>query len=282
MTFSKSKRQRVLEDGNTFNGLPNHLQWQPGMSDDHVFPEEMDMIRQLKAELGALVGHWSDKLILYFLFARRCDVNEARRLIIAYTNMLEEIGWLHDRPTLDDAPLLKSGLILCKNGGVDKYDRLLVYFNAAHMRPGQFTKTESLLSLVYETNFIVDTQPVRYLRNGFTEIVDLQGFDWRNLDTSQQGKELIKAMQGVFPRRTRQFWVINGSSILRWTLKAARIILPAKIIERIESLDVQCLSEVVDQKWIPTKYGGQCDITLEGMISELREYDGQRNNRRTL
>jgi len=270
-------RMVLNKDKKTFNSLPAHLQWRQGLDEDHIFPEEYEMIRELRDEFGDLIADWSDKLVVYFLFARRCELEPTRKLIKAYTSMLQEIGWLHRRPTLDDAPMLKTGLIMFKNGAVDKFDRLVVFFNVKHLQPGQFTKTENLLSLVYETNLIADTVSVRYLRNGFSQVVELSGFGWRNLDTSQDGKDLLKAMQGLFPRRIRQFWVVNGGYLLRMVMGVAKLLLPAKMIERVDTVYTTKLKENIDSKWIPKEYGGDCEMTLEGMMKELRQYDAQFN-----
>jgi len=283
----RQHKQALLRDGGddikqqlevkTFNNLPVHLQWHEGLDQDHIFPEEREMIEDLRDEFGDDIADWSDKLVAYFLFARRCDYENTRKLVRAYIDMLKEIGWLHRRPTVDDAPMLKTGLIMFKKGAVDKFDRMLVFFNVKHLNPGQFTKTENLLSLVYETNLISDTMPVRLLRNGFSEVVEMSGFGWRNLDTSQDGKDLLKAMQGLFPRRIRKFWVINGGYLLRMVMGVAKLLLPAKMIERVDITTAAKLQENIEPQWIPTEYGGSCMMTLEGMMQELREYDDKFN-----
>jgi len=263
----------------TLNGLPEHLQWLPGMDENHVFPEERHMIKEMRAIFGEDIDDWSDKLILYFLFARRCEPRQSEVLIASYLKTLKELGWLHRRPTIDNAPMLKSGAILFDRMAVDKQDRILVFLNMKLVQPTMYTKEENLLNLIYETNLIADTMPVRLLRNGCTQVLEMEGFGLRNIDASHSGIELLKAMQGVFPRRVRQFHVLNGGWVLKIMMGLARRVLPSKLLERINVVaNPLQLKEVIDQTWVPTRYGGQCKLNLDAMVEDLREYDRQFNH----
>ncbi|PRP89091.1 hypothetical protein PROFUN_01811 [Planoprotostelium fungivorum] len=276
-TLMRDAGDVVQQTKTTLNGLPAHLQWRPELDEDHIFPEEHEMIQEVRRTFSEDVADWSDKLILYFLFARRCDISQSIPLIARYIQMLKDLGWLHRRPTLDDAPMLKNGSILFYPRAVDKCDRLLVFLNMKLLQPGKLSKEENLITLVYETNLIADTMPIRYLRNGCTQVLEMEGFGVRNIDASHDGMEVLKAMQGVFPRRTRQFYVMNGGFVVRMVMGLAKRVLPAKLIERVDTVNNKKLRELVDDEWIPEKYGGKCQVSLESTINYLRDYDAKFN-----
>ena len=52
------------------NDLDGRFQWREGLHVDHIFEEEIEMIRILRQQVPQLAGE-SDKFIATFLFSRR-------------------------------------------------------------------------------------------------------------------------------------------------------------------------------------------------------------------
>lgn len=85
----KNKNKDDSDDENestgTFNDLDKRFQLSPEHDPNHVFPEEMEMVRQMRDELSkdfrAEIEAATDKFLLTFLFARRHKVKESVELL---------------------------------------------------------------------------------------------------------------------------------------------------------------------------------------------------------
>lgn len=73
MGKNKTKTQTEKPE-KAFNRLPLEFQWTEGLDVDHIFPQEREMIVEFRKHFGSEIDYWSDKMVLYFLFARRDQV----------------------------------------------------------------------------------------------------------------------------------------------------------------------------------------------------------------
>lgn len=64
MTVTKTK---------TDNDLEERFQWHKGLDPDHIFEDELDMIKKLRKEIPELALE-SDKFVAVFLFSRRHSI----------------------------------------------------------------------------------------------------------------------------------------------------------------------------------------------------------------
>ena len=58
------------------------------------------MIRILRAEFDE-ISHWSDKRVLYFLFARRHQMEETRKLLRDHLKKMRDLGFDKNPPTFE-------------------------------------------------------------------------------------------------------------------------------------------------------------------------------------
>lgn len=57
----------------TENDLDERFQWMEGMDPDHIFPGELEMIKELRSRVPQLEKE-TDKFIAAFLFSRRHSI----------------------------------------------------------------------------------------------------------------------------------------------------------------------------------------------------------------
>jgi len=121
-------------------------------------------------------------------------------------------------------------------GAVDKHERLIHYYWIGRDRPKERTLEEFYAYFFWQLDLLLRTEPLKYIRNGFLFVIDMNGFgyafsrsydcyyslkhplfhiSWKNLDVSSKGKEIGFNLTGVFPLRTREFCVVNGGMLVR-------------------------------------------------------------------
>jgi len=272
---SKNTKSRKIEapKSKTFNRLAERFQWRPELDDNHIFPEEYSMIAQLRKEFGSDVQDWSDKYLLYFIFARRHDMELTKELLQKHLAKLKEYGFDKRTLTVDDCHGFKSGSNLYIKGAVDKYERLVTYYKMRYDEPKTIDLKQKYAMLFWDTRYRCEIEPIRYLRNGMLIVGDLGGFGWKNIDLSPESKEYMAAMSGVFPRRLRDLVAVNGGPLLRLIMKAGKVILPKKIMKRVHVIDKKALKDLIPDQWLPVEYGGSLKLTTESMLAEMRQYD---------
>lgn len=57
-------------------------------------------------------------------------------------------------------------------------------------------------------------------------------------DFSSNGREISKAVQGVFPNRLRVMLIINGGMLISALLTAAKFVLPKKLVKRVKQVSI--------------------------------------------
>eukprot|EP01117_Protostelium_nocturnum_P020365 TRINITY_DN911_c0_g1_i1.p1 TRINITY_DN911_c0_g1~~TRINITY_DN911_c0_g1_i1.p1 ORF type:complete len:324 (-),score=91.74 TRINITY_DN911_c0_g1_i1:76-942(-) len=256
----------------TFNRQPERFQWNSSMSEEHIFPEELEMINRLRVHFGDRAKDLSDKMLMYFLLARREEVEDTIPVLENYLKVLETYEWMGKRLTLEDAHSLKTGWLRFFTGIYDKHDRMLNYMFFELNRPKEATLKDSYAALVYETQYTCENTPLRYLRNGGVQAVSMKNVGLKNFDTSK-GKELGKALTGTFPRRVRRAVSVDGGTIMKVIFKLAKAILPRKLVKRFEMGDYETLKEFIPKHALLEQYGGECKLTLEDFIKQCQDYD---------
>jgi len=269
-----SKNKNAVKKVKTFNRLDERFQWKPSLDDNHIFPEEIEMISKLRS-IFPEIEEWSDKRVLYFLFARRHDFEATKDLLKKHIAKRKELGFDMNSPTfhhVKDAFKSQASNVVVK-GAVDKHERLIVYYRIRHDLPKNLTIVQKYAILFWETFYRCDAEPIRYLRNGIIIFVDFEGFGFKNLDMSSEAKEFYNAMTGIFPRRIRQLYVVNGGAILRLALKAGKLILSKKIMKRITTLDKKMIKELIPDRWLLSEYGGSLQVTFESTIEDISKHE---------
>jgi len=256
-----------LKKAKPFNRLDERFQWNPSLDENHIFPEELKMIQQLRKEFGTEVSTWKDKTLLYFLISRRHDFNLTKELLRKHLDKAKELGFDKNPPTFEDVREFYKGANMCFKGSVDKHDRLIVYYKIGL----EFSKPNinKYKLLFWDTFYRCDIEPIKYLRNGIIIIVDMSGFGWKNVDMSSDAKEFYSAMTGMFPRRVRGMYVVNGGHLTRIVLKAGKLILSKKIMKRISVLDKKGIKELIPPQWLLSELGGTCKLTFDDSVQEI-------------
>lgn len=170
MTKDKKEKENKKK---TFNRQPEKFQWNSSLDDEYIFPEELEMIKELRDHFGTRLDDFSDKFVMYFLLSRREQVEPTKEVIHNYLNILEKYGWMGKRLTLEDAHILKLGWMRFYTGLYDKYDRTLNYMFFELNKPKENSIQESYAAMVYETQYTVENTPLRYLRNGGVQAVSM-------------------------------------------------------------------------------------------------------------
>jgi len=254
----------------TFNRLDERFQLDPSIhSDEHIFPEELDLIRQMRQRNLALKQR-SDKWLAIFLIARRHNLDAAMALLDTYLKREKLLGFDKKPPQAKDCvKMFRMGQFMHITNTYDKYERMIHYIIACK----DFSKTiptpERWAAYFYEQEREMDEEPLRYWRNGITLVVDLRNWGLRNLDFSSAGKEINNALTGLFPNRMRALCVFRAGTFLRIGLKAARTVFPAKMMKRIMVISTDELKELVPAKYLLKEYGGDPSITPDDVYQSM-------------
>jgi hypothetical protein len=89
----------------TFNDLDPKFQLTPELDLDHIFPEEYEMVAELRKRVPDLMWY-SEKMIVVFLCARRHDLDETQDLIQKYLDKKKELGYRWKCPEVTSDPLV--------------------------------------------------------------------------------------------------------------------------------------------------------------------------------
>jgi len=278
----KDKPEKQEKDFGTFNQLDPRFQLSPSDDPENIFPEEYDMIKEMRAQRPELERE-SDKFLVTFLCARRHDVGETIKLLDKYMKKRKELGLDEGIPSLQDDALrkhLESAVIILPKRGYDKHDRMISYIYISK------NKKDTPIDILYtygfwETQYLILTHPLKYLRNGCILVVDFKGFGLSNVDLSSRGIEYSKALSGMFPKRIRKAYLINGGWLLKVISEAARLLLSKKLVGRMEVGNVEGLKNYIDDEHLPVDYGGKStfgakDMVLEGRAVEERQEEAKK------
>eukprot|EP01117_Protostelium_nocturnum_P020428 TRINITY_DN9183_c1_g1_i1.p1 TRINITY_DN9183_c1_g1~~TRINITY_DN9183_c1_g1_i1.p1 ORF type:complete len:297 (+),score=49.19 TRINITY_DN9183_c1_g1_i1:147-1037(+) len=277
--YEQPPRKSSLTKKKCFNKLPEQYQWRPELDEDYIFPGELEMIAKLREHFGKDLESWSDKRILYFLLARRDELEPTKILLGNYIKTAKAVGCFNRRTTLAENEGFKRGVRIFFKGQYDSHDRYISYFHIGKHIAREVSREQMFKYLIYEAQFRVETETLRYLRNGSLEIIDMTNFGWNNFDPSPTGKETAQQLQGTFPRRIRDITVVNAGWIFRVALKAAKMVMPKKLMKRVSLGSIEKLKEMVPKNMLLSSHGGDCKLGLEDFIKQLEDYDREFANK---
>jgi len=183
----------------TFNSLDPRFQTTDKHDPEHIFPEELEMCKELRKARPELEKE-SDKFLVFFLCARRHVMADTLALLDKFLTKRKELGYDKKQvshrvrrtsppqgcsfadlirllsPLQDFEHVLKMGANLHPPGAIDKHGRLLHYYWIGKDRPKDRTLEEFYAYFFWQVDILLKTEPLKYLRNGFLFIVNMSGF----------------------------------------------------------------------------------------------------------
>eukprot|EP01111_Echinosteliopsis_oligospora_P013661 TRINITY_DN4954_c0_g1_i1.p1 TRINITY_DN4954_c0_g1~~TRINITY_DN4954_c0_g1_i1.p1 ORF type:complete len:310 (-),score=73.80 TRINITY_DN4954_c0_g1_i1:84-1013(-) len=263
------------EKKETFNQLDERFQLTDQHDPEHIFPDEYEMIAELRRERPELEKE-TDKFLVVFLCARRHNIPETIKLLDKYTKKRTELGLDGKTITVKDDALrkhLETGVILNPTHCYDKYGRIVSYIYIAKNKPKDMPLEILYEYGFWETQHFNRTCPLKNLRNGCTLVVDFKGFGLSNVDLSSKGIEFSKALSGVFPKRIRKAYIVNGGWLLQIISKAATLLLSKKLVGRMEVGNSEGLKTIIDEDQLLVEYGGKLNFVPKDMVEESRRQE---------
>ncbi|PRP78691.1 putative phosphatidylinositol transfer protein SEC14 [Planoprotostelium fungivorum] len=271
------------KEAKPFNRLAVEFQWTPELDEDHIFPKERELITQLRQDYPH-ISEWTDRLVLYFIFARRHDLEQIKKLMDDNLKMLQEYN-LNRRMTADELdPSYKTvPYITYFKNVTDCHDRPIIYADLGLMDPKKNRKHILFPLLWYEQQFLTDNYTIRYLRNGINCVVDMKNMALRNFDMSSEGKATHNAMMGVFPRRARAISVVNGGTFFRIIWSIAKGVAPKKMTKRIVNVpNKEELHKLIPTNRLLASLGGNPNLTFDYFVKEVEIYDRNYNTKEAI
>jgi len=259
----------------TENDLDERFQWHKELDPDHIFEEELEMIKKLRKQIPEL-EHENDKVVAVFLFSRRHNLDETQALLKKFFSKKAEYSYIFPDqhiPSFKYNPCLVNnigGSMVQPRGKRDNKDRMLRYFHMGRDKPSGRRLDETYVSFFWQTYYQIETEPLNAWRNGITIVVDLKGAGLQNIDISSKGREVHAAMQGTFPFRIRAMFVINGNWVVNALLTAAKVALPKKLFDRIKLMPQSELKNLIPPEQLSATYGGLCpSISFNEFLEEI-------------
>jgi len=259
----KKEKEAKQEKVETFNSLDIRFQLKPEHDDNYIFPEELELIQELRRRRPELEKE-TDKFLCVFLFARRHNLDDTVELLDKYNKKKKELGFDVNPPSLKDELLKKhieQGMILKQKFAVDNHNRLVHYIYVAKDKPKERPITTLYAYGFWEAEYQIKTETLRTWRDGSTFVVDFKGFGLSNIDLSPKGIEYSKALSGLFPKRIRKVYLLNGGWLLKLISEGAKLVLSKKLCERVEMTTQEGLKNYIPEQWLLTEYGGKCTFT---------------------
>jgi len=264
----------------TFNSLDERFQLKPEHDDNYIFPEELELVSELRKRRPELEKE-TDKFLCVFLFARRHVLDDTIELLDKYNKKKKELGFDVNFPSLKDDYLKKhieAGIILKQKYAVDKHNRLLHYIFVAKDKPKDRPISTLYAYGFWETQYQIQTETLRTWRNGSTLVVDFKGFGLSNIDLSPKGIEYSKALSGLFPKRIRKVYLLNGGWLLKIISEGAKLVLSKKLCERVEITTAEGLKNAISEEWLlAAEYGGKDPFTVTDWIEGIQKDEEKYN-----
>jgi len=214
----------------------------------------------------------TDKFLCVCLFSRRHVLDDTVELLDKYMKKRRELGFDVNPPSLKDEYLRKhieAGIILKPKYGVDKHDRLLHYIFVAKDKPKERPITTLYAYGFWETCYQIQTETLRTWRNGSTLVVDFKSFGLSNIDLSPKGIEYSKALSGLFPKRIRKVYLLNGGWLLKIISEGAKLVLSKKLCERVEVTSPDGLRHAIPEEWLLAEYNGKSTFGVQEWIEMI-------------
>lgn len=262
----------------TENDLEERFQWKQGMDPDHIFDDELVLIKKLRERIPELEKE-NDKFIACFLFARRHNIEDTTALFKKFYKKKAEYQYMfpgQHTPSfkynhyLVDNLVNGGGAMITPKGKRDFKDRMIRYYYMGLDKPSGRLPHETYPSLIWQTYYQIQVEPLNVWRNGVAIVVDLKGAGLNNIDISSKGREVNAALQGTFPFRVRAMFVVNGNWVVSALLTAAKIALPKKLYERIKLMDESELVKMVPPHQLTPQYGGtSTPFTYKEFLEEI-------------
>jgi len=272
--MSKETPPSKKKSAETFNSLDERFQLTAEHDDNYIFPEELELIGQLRKANPELEKE-TDKFLCVFLFARRHNVEETLELLDKYMKKRKELGFDVNPPCLKDEALKKhieAGIILKPKFAVDKHDRLLHYIFVSKDKPKDRPITTLYAYGFWEACYQIQTETLRTWRNGSTLVVDFKSFGLSNIDLSPKGIEYSKALSGLFPKRIRKVYLLNGGWLLKIISEGAKLVLSKKLCERVEITSNEGLKNAINEEWLlQAEYNGKLAFTAADWIESVKK-----------
>jgi len=266
MSSKTSNKSGKVKKKKPFNRLDKRFQLTSEHPDDHVFPEEMEIVVKLR-ETEPRCRILSDKMMLTFVFCRRhifVEVLEVLRNFFAMADR-QDID-LENPPACDDPDVKsvisgeRSGWSLHRTGAVDIHNRMVYYYigakDNARDRPPRITYK----FLFWELFNFVEHEKLSSIRNGQVAVIDTEDITLKAISLTDESKQLMKDIQGTFPKRNHE-WVVIDAGIgfrLIWTI--GKVLLSKKMKKRVKLISSEELRTLVPVEVLHPKWGGTMDI----------------------
>lgn len=265
---SSSSKKDAKKKKKTANRLDERFQIGPEHDPDHIFDEEMEMITRLRSEIEDL-RFYSDKWVCYFLFSRRHDYDSVKDLLQKYLKTRADFGWRTCSPIFTEDSLrsdrsytLQSvsnsfvmhiltllcciGFMYRPHGVVDKEGRMILWLYLGGARPHGRKFQDLMGYAMWEVDYVVETETLARLRNGFVWVIDLTNFSLlKNADLSSDGRKWTAAVSGALPNRVRSIWIMKAGWMFRAIMAAAKLLFPKKMTKRFKMITEADLQELV-------------------------------------
>jgi len=256
-----------LPEYNTFNGLDPKFQVTTEHDPDHIFPEELDLVEQVRNQVPG-AANWPIRYILIFLFARRHSVPHSVNLLTKHINWLKTMGFPEisvdnpypftpDQLTPEEREYaLFGGHTLYRHGLVDKHNRLLQYIRMRCWFGGRIPMHRYVSTVIWWYYYTWQFIPLSIHRNGMAVAVDMTDMGWANVDISSDVHQFITNALTGFPGRMRQCWIVNPNWALSTAMSFLKLVLSAKVLGRMRPVVQDVLLDEIPRENIPVDLGG--------------------------
>lgn len=254
----------------------SRFQWVPGMADDYLFDEEVEIIKALRQAIPQL-KHESDKFIAAFLFAKNHDITATTTVLQTFFKTKQTVAKYFPNQHLPSFKysnlreiISPGGMSMIQPLGFrDNNNRMIRHILLENERASKRTLDSALLACIWQTYYLTAIEPLNAWRNGTVMILDMKHAGLKNIDFSPKGVDILKSMQDVFPFHLTEIVVVNGGIFFSSILATAKVLFPKRFTDMVTVKKVSEMNQIIPPQWLLRHYGGNANYWLEDYMNEV-------------
>jgi len=269
----KMEKKKNAPEDKKFNERPSKVNITIGEFcylplEEQLYDDEMASIaavRQLP-----LSQYFSDEYIVATLFARKFDLKRTEDFLKNSLAWRREKGFMKI-PLFSELDQNMFNVSFQFPGSRDKVGRSIRYLRPRMISEYGLT-IESITKWAVWVHYVgLFSDGIDSLRNGICNVVDLDGYGWKNFDIERQ-RQISQLWTERFPLLVRKILVVNPPTIFAAIYKILHTFTKVKILSRLEVTAVKDIGNVIDADNLATELGGNAPYNYDVWKAKLIEW----------
>jgi len=271
----KEQKKTKEQDKHTIRERPSSVKITIGQNcylplEDQLFDDEKAALHTAKQ--FEVSKNFSDEFIMATLFLTKFDQKRTEEFLKNSLAFRKEKGFVN-LPKLSDINLKIIDINNHLPGARDKFGRGVRYVRMNKIFPNSDGQTvENFVKWAVWYHYVgIFHDGIDALRNGICIVSQLEDLGWKNFDLDFQ-RQMAPIWTERFPVLMRKFVVLNPPAIFSALRKIFSAFLKAKVMERMEIVQMKDLGKLIEPDQLIAEFGGNVNFTTQDWCKNLREW----------